>query len=162
MVLPIKLKDFLKTKIQIIHEPDDRLRRVSDKLPVTQFKYLPKLQKIMLKLMSSAQGIGLAAPQIGLNYRVILVLRITNPENPPLPLLLVNPQIIDKEGQACIEEGCLSIPGQRVAVNRAEQIKVQYYNLQGQLRSELFTGITAICIQHEIDHLDGILMTDYL
>lgn len=156
----MKLKDFLSQKIEIIFEPDERLRKVSPLYEEWDLKNLKQLKDKMYELMTSAQGIGLAAPQIGLNLRILLMLEIK--ENSRIPILVVNPQVLEKQDEACIEEGCLSIKDKRVFVKRAAKVKVKYFNENQQEQIRFFEGINAICIQHEIDHLDGILMTDYL
>lgn len=155
-----QLKDFFKNPIQIIQEPDPRLRIKSSRVLFEPIADLIKLKQLMLFLMTQDRGIGLAAPQIGLNLRIILILHIQG--DLKTPLFMINPEIISKSGSTCIEEGCLSIKGQKVEVPRAEQVVVKYQDEHSQNHQITLNDINAICVQHEIDHLDGILMTDYL
>lgn len=129
---------------------------------------IKSLVENMKETMFSAGGIGLAAPQIGISKKIITVLLSSGQT-----LCLINPKIMPPsflskiwinllgEKKIMIEEGCLSISNKTVAVPRQASIKVQFQDLTGKYFTKKFTGIDSICIQHEIDHLNGILMTDY-
>lgn len=163
----ISLRAFLSNPLKIIQEPDPRLRVKSQPLTATNSD-LTYLKSVMYSLMKDAGGIGLAAPQIGLNYRAIIISvpqkdnqQIRN-KNIRLTRFMVNPVIKEKLGMCAIEEACLSVPDKEVEINRAETILVQYVDELNQPQEETFSGLEAICIQHEIDHLEGILISDYL
>jgi peptide deformylase len=113
----------------------------------------------MLETMYVAPGIGLAATQVDVHKR-ILVLDVS--EDRDEPYCLINPELLSQEGSASYEEGCLSVPGVFEAVDRAERIRVRAQDQQGELQEFDADGLLAICIQHEIDHLDGKLFVDYL
>jgi len=115
----------------------------------------------MLQAMYAEGGVGLAAPQVGISKR-ILVLDGT-PVDPAIrPMVLINPEISDRRGEEIGEEGCLSLPGIEVEVKRAERIHVKAKNLKGEVLDFEAKGFFARIIQHETDHLDGILILDYL
>ena len=142
----------------ILHYPDPRLRgraqtveRVDDAVR--------RLVDDMLETMYAAPGIGLAAIQVNIPKRVIT---IDISEHGDQPLCLINPEILDKAGVAVTEEGCLSVPGYFEEVERAEHIRVRYLNRDGNPIETETEGLLAICIQHEIDHLNGKLFVDYL
>ena len=109
--------------------------------------------------MYDAPGIGLAATQVDVHKRLIV---IDISENKDQPLVLINPEIIEKDGVEVMEEGCLSVPGIYAKVERAEAITVRALDRDGQAFEMDADGLLAVCIQHEIDHLDGILFTDRL
>jgi len=142
----------------ILHHPDPRLRKRAQ--PVTRFDdTLSVLIDDMFETMYAAPGIGLAATQIDVHQR-LFVLDVSAEKNAPLHL--VNPSIIKTEGRFESEEGCLSVPGILETVCRAEKIEVRAYdrkNTKFELDAE---GLLAVCIQHEIDHLNGKLFVDYL
>ena len=115
----------------------------------------------MLAAMYAAPGIGLAAPQIGQGLRLAVV--DLQPDDKPAPLHLINPEIIGlSEEMALREEGCLSLPGQYADVTRPARVKVRYLDLEGSKREIEADGLLSACLQHEIDHLDGVLFVDYL
>lgn len=115
----------------------------------------------MLATMYAAPGIGLAAPQIGQGLRLAVV--DLQPDDKPAPLHLINPEIIGLSKETSLrEEGCLSLPGQYADVTRPAQVKVRYLDLEGTRREIEADGLLAACLQHEIDHLDGVLFVDYL
>ena len=115
----------------------------------------------MLAAMYAAPGIGLAAPQIGKGLRLAVI--DLQPDDKPAPMHLINPEIIGlSEEMALREEGCLSLPGQYADVTRPAQVKVRYLDLDGTRREIEADGLLAACLQHEIDHLDGVLFVDYL
>lgn len=140
--------------------PEPVLLRVAE--PVTQFDdALRRLLKDMAETMYSAPGVGLAAPQVGVSLRAIVVDASPRDESAHL-LKLVNPQIVFAEGKSVCEEGCLSVPGYAADVVRAAKIRVEAYDEYGApvtIETETFS---ATVIQHEIDHLNGILFIDHL
>lgn len=144
--------------MDILHYPDPRLRTRA--APVAQVDdRLRQLAADMLETMYHAPGIGLAATQVNVHERVIVV--DVSPQHNE-PRCYVNPEIIAKEGEEEMEEGCLSVPGVFDIVRRAEKIRVRALGLNGQSSEFDADGLLAVCIQHEIDHLDGKLFVDYL
>ena len=116
----------------------------------------------MLATMYKAPGIGLAAPQVGEGLRLV-VIDIAREGEPPGPMVLVNPEIVAaSEERAVREEGCLSIPGQYADVERPARVKVRWRELDGTRREMEADDLLATCLQHEIDHLDGVMFTDRL
>jgi peptide deformylase len=146
------------TKLMILEFPDPRLRKKA--LPVEAVDdALRTLIDDMFETMYEAPGIGLAATQVDVHQR-LLVADVSSDRS--APHVLVNPVILEKDGIAVTEEGCLSVPGYYEEVERANHIRVSFLDRDGQ-QSELETeGLLAVCIQHEIDHLDGKLFVDYL
>lgn len=155
-------------KLEILTYPDKRLAKVSE--AVTEFG--PKLQKIcddMLETMYHAPGIGLAAPQVNIHKRLV-VMDIdydSSEDDPPVlsnqnPRIFVNPKIVEKEGEQLFKEGCLSVPGEYEEVQRAARVKVEYQDVNGKPQILEAEGLLAVCIQHELDHLDGRLFIDRL
>ena len=146
---------------QILIEPNKVLREKS--LPVENVdKDLQVLMDDMLETMYAAPGIGLAAIQVGIPKRVI-VLDIEQKEGKKNPLFFVNPEIIKKsEKLSTYEEGCLSVPGQFAEIDRSEACHIKYLDYYGNKKENNMEGMLATCIQHEIDHLEGILFIDYL
>ena len=146
---------------QILTEPNKILREKS----LSVEKVDADLQKIMddmLETMYAAPGIGLAAIQVGVPKRVI-VLDITPKDSPKNPMFLINPEIIEKsKNNSTYEEGCLSVPGQFAEIDRPDRCHIKYLDYQGQSKEIKAEGMLATCIQHEIDHLEGILFIDYL
>jgi peptide deformylase len=145
-------------KLEILEFPDTRLRTVAK--PVERFDDgLRRLVDDMVETMYDAQGIGLAATQVNVHQR-LLVLDVS--ENQDTPRVYVNPEIVASEGTETCEEGCLSVPGIYAEVSRAERITVAARDVDGEPFREELGGLHAICIQHEIDHLEGKLFVDYL
>ena len=146
---------------QILTEPNRILRQKS--MPVEKVdKDLQKLMNDMLETMYAAPGIGLAAIQIGIPKRVI-VLDIAKKDVPKNPMFFVNPEIVEKsENNSTYEEGCLSVPGQFAEIDRPDRCLVKYLDYNGQPKEINAQGMLATCIQHEMDHLEGILFIDYL
>ena len=146
----------------ILIHPDPRLKKRVD--PVTEItKDLRKAADDMLKTMYDAPGIGLAAPQIGLMTRIIVMDCVKDPEAAPRPMILVNPEVTwVSEALNVYEEGCLSIPDQYAEVTRPAEARVRWMDIDGGTQEEHFKGLWATCVQHEIDHLDGKLFIDYL
>jgi len=149
------------TQRQILTEPNKILRQKS--LPVENVdKDIQSLMDDMLETMYAAPGIGLAAIQVGIPKRVI-VLDIEQKEGKKNPIFLVNPEIIEKsENNSIYEEGCLSVPGQFAEIERPEKCYIKYLDYYGEKKEIKAEGMLATCIQHEIDHLEGILFIDYL
>ena len=115
----------------------------------------------MLSVMYAAPGIGLAAPQVDVGLRLIVVDLM--PDEKPTPLVLVNPEIIEVSADWSVrEEGCLSLPGQFADVSRPARVRVRYHDLDGARREIAAEDLFAACLQHEIDHLDGVLFVDHL
>ena len=146
---------------QILTEPNEILRKKS--LPVDNVdKDLQILMDDMLDTMYAAPGIGLAAIQVGIPKRVI-VLDIEQKEGEKKPLFFVNPEIIQKsKNLSTYEEGCLSVPGQFAEIDRPDKCHVKYLDYYGEKKEINAEGMLATCIQHEMDHLEGILFIDYL
>ncbi len=144
--------------LQVLRYPDKRLRTIAK--PIEQFT--PEIQQLvadMFETMYSEDGVGLAATQVDQHIRLV-VIDISEERNQPY--VLINPEIIETVG--CMEnpEGCLSVPGQRAMVERAEQVRVKAQNEHGEEFELNAEGLLAICIQHEMDHLVGKLYVDYL
>ena len=146
---------------KILTEPNELLREKS--LVVKEVdENLQKLMDDMLETMYAAPGIGLAAIQIGIPKRVI-VLDIAKKDVPKNPMFFVNPEIVEKsENNSTYEEGCLSEPGQFAEIDRPNRCLVKYLDYNGQSKEINAEGMLATCIQHEMDHLEGILFIDYL
>ena len=145
----------------IITEPDKLLRQVSK--PVSKVgKKEQELMTDMLETMYAANGIGLAAIQVGIPQRII-VMDICKEENKKEPRFFVNPIIKNKDPfKATYEEGCLSVPNQFAEVDRPSKCEVEYLDYNGNKQLLKADGLLATCIQHEMDHLEGILFIDYL
>jgi peptide deformylase len=146
------------TKLVILEYPDNRLRNKA--LPVQKVDAaVRQLMDSMLEAMYAAKGIGLAAIQVNVPLRII-VLDVS--ESRDQPLVFANPEVIEARGKAPGEEGCLSVPGFYEKVNRAQSIVVRALDRDGKPFELQAEGMLAVCIQHEIDHLDGKLFVDYL
>jgi len=144
--------------LDILHFPDPRLRtRAEPVADVTDA--VRQLVDDMFETMYAAPGIGLAATQVNVHQRVVV---IDLSQDQDQPMVFINPEILEKTGVEEMDEGCLSVPGFYERVQRADRVKVRALDRQGQ-RFELDAdGLLAVCIQHEIDHLDGKLFVDYL
>ena len=145
----------------ILTEPNTLLRQVSQ--PVEQVGEPEKeLMNDMLETMYAANGIGLAAIQIGVPKRII-VMDLSKEENKKLPMYFVNPVITKKNNEkTTYEEGCLSVPNQFAEIDRPSKCEVEYLDYNGNKQNLQAESLLATCIQHEIDHLEGILFIDYL
>ena len=145
----------------ILTEPNKKLRQVS--LPVEKVgKEEQDLMNDMLETMYDAKGIGLAAIQIDVPKRII-VLDISKSENEKKPMFFVNPLIINKDlNLTTYEEGCLSVPDQFAEIDRPSKCEVEYLDYNGNKKVLNASGLLATCIQHEVDHLEGILFIDHL
>jgi peptide deformylase len=145
-------------KLTILEFPDPRLRKKA--VPVDAVDdALRALVDDMFETMYAAPGIGLAATQVDVHRR-LLVADVSADKNEPH--VFINPEILEKDGVTVTEEGCLSVPGYFEEVKRAEHIRVRYLDREGHECEGEFEGLLAVCVQHEIDHLDGKLFVDYL
>ena len=149
----------MTTRPILIH-PDPRLKKVCE--PVAEITAeLRQLAVDMLETMYDAPGVGLAAPQVGVLKRLIVMDCIK--DGPAEPMALFNPVVIwASEDVSTYEEGCLSIPEQYADVRRPTEVTVRWTDLQGAAQERQFAGLWSTCVQHEIDHLDGKLFIDYL
>jgi len=149
-------------KRPILIHPDPRLKKTAPQLPDLSDD-LRRLADDMLETMYAAPGIGLAAPQVGVDTRLI-VLDCVKEEGAALrPLAMFNPEVVAKSDEiSTYEEGCLSIPDQYADVERPAEVTVRWIDRNGAEQQEDFDGLWATCVQHEIDHLNGILFIDYL
>ncbi|WGW04957.1 peptide deformylase [Tropicibacter oceani] len=149
-------------KRPILIHPDPRLKKVC--APVSDLSDdLRVLAEDMLETMYDAPGIGLAAPQIGVLDRLIVLDCVKAEGEAPRPLVMFNPRILASSDEKNVyEEGCLSIPDQYADVERPKVVDVEWIDRDGNLQTETFDGLWATCVQHEIDHLDGKLFIDYL
>ena len=146
---------------KILTEPDPFLRQKSLDVEAVNDE-IRSLMNDMLETMYNAPGIGLAAIQVGVPKNVI-VMDLSRSDEKKNPLYFVNPKIIQNSGNnATYEEGCLSVPGQFAEINRPDKCKVKYLDYNGKEKILEAEGLLATCIQHEIDHLKGILFIDYL
>lgn len=144
--------------LNILQFPDPRLRTIAR--PVEQVDdAIRKFADDMLETMYAAPGIGLAATQVNVDKRII-VLDVS--EDKSQPLHLINPEILELHGVEEMEEGCLSVPGVYETVQRADQVRIRALGLDGEPFEMEANDLLAVCIQHEIDHLDGKLFVDYL
>ena len=148
-------------KTILIH-PDPRLKKLCD--PVADVSDdLRRLADDMLATMYDAPGIGLAAPQVGVTQRLIVLDCVKDKDQAPRPLVMFNPEIVAASDELnTYEEGCLSIPEQFADVTRPAEVEVRWMDRDGNPRQEGFGGLWATCVQHEIDHLEGKLFIDYL
>jgi peptide deformylase len=161
--------------LEILKYPDPRLREISK--PVEQFNAeLKKLAANMMETMYAENGIGLAAPQVGELKRMLVI--DTRPRDTegryeknemteleskiPQPLVIINPEIVKGEGKTTFSEGCLSVPSFFEDVERFKTIELKYQDLDGKIQVIKTDGLLAICIQHEMDHLEGTLFIDHL
>ncbi|MCE2739341.1 MAG: peptide deformylase [Rhodobacter sp.] len=146
----------------ILIHPDPRLKKACEPV-ATVTPDIGKLAEDMLETMYDAPGVGLAAPQVGVMKRVLVMDCIKDPALAPRPMVLINPTVTWlSEDVATYEEGCLSLPDQYAEIERPAEVRVQWTGLDGTPQEEQFSGLWATCVQHEIDHLDGKLFIDYL
>ena len=150
------------TTLPIIIAPDPELKQVSQ--PVARIDGAVRgLMDDMLESMRSANGLGLAAPQIGVLKRVIVVLLAPDGEDEPTPMFFANPEITWASDETYKgEEGCLSLPEHYAEVSRPARVRVRFLDRDGEENELELEGIAAKCVQHEMDHLDGILFVDHL
>lgn len=137
----------LRTKCKPVEAVDDEIRRLVDD---------------MLATMYAAPGVGLAAPQVGVAKRVIVV-DVAGKDEQPQPIALINPEIVWRSEETQVyEEGCLSLPEMYADVERPAHVKVRYLDRDGAGREIEGDGLLAVCLQHEIDHIDGVLFVDHI
>jgi len=146
------------TKLRILEFPDSRLRKKAVPVDLVD-DTLRQLIDDMFETMYEAPGIGLAATQVDVHRR-LLVADVSAEKDEPQ--VLINPEILEKDGSTVTEEGCLSVPGYFEEVERAEHIKVRFLDREGKQQEREFEGLLAVCVQHEMDHLEGKLFVDYL
>ena len=146
----------------ILLHPDPRLKKKCE--PVSEMDDATRaLMQDMLETMYAAPGVGLAAPQIGVMKRILVMDVVKEDEGEPQPYLMANPEVTwASEEVSTYEEGCLSIPDEFADVERPARVKVSYLDSDGQTQELDCDGLLATCVQHEIDHLDGKLFIDYL
>ena len=145
--------------LEILEFPDPRLRTVAK--PVSEVTAATrKLVEDMLETMYHAPGVGLAATQVNVHQRVIV---IDVSENKDQPLVFINPEITVLDGPLCpYDEGCLSVPDQYAEVDRPDRIRARWLDENGVAHDEEIDGMLAVCLQHEMDHLEGVLFIDHL
>lgn len=147
------------TVMPIVQVPDPLLSQVAGEVKVFD-DALVTLSKDMLATMYGAKGRGLAAPQVGVLFRVF-VMDATWKTDEPSPTVFVNPEIVEASVEtATLDEGCLSIPGDLIPVTRPARVSLRWRDVDGAFLEAAFDGFEAACVQHEIDHLNGILITD--
>ena len=148
-------------QLPIITAPDPRLKIKARPVPAVDDK-IRRLMDDMLDTMYGAIGIGLAAPQVGQSSRVI-VLDVAREGEKPQPLQVANPEILWRSPELTTgNEGCLSLPEHYAEVTRPAKIRVRYLDYQNEIREIEASGLLAMCLQHEIDHLDGVLFVDHI
>lgn len=148
----------MQSKLEILRFPDPRLRTKAKPVAAVD-EAIRRLSQEMLETMYAAPGIGLAATQVNVHKRVIVV-DVT--EDRSDPLVLINPEILETRGEETMDEGCLSVPGFYESVTRSEWVRVRALDMEGNPFELEADGLKAVCIQHEIDHLEGKLFVDYL
>jgi len=144
--------------LTVLHYPDPRLRKIAESVHHID-NVIRQLVDDMFETMYQAPGIGLAATQVDVHKRIIT---IDISEDKSQPLCLINPEIINADGVEKMEEGCLSVPGIYEPVERADTITVKALNQEGKTYELKANGLLSVCIQHEMDHLQGKLFVDYL
>ncbi|CUH39230.1 Peptide deformylase [Jannaschia seosinensis] len=149
-------------KRNILIHPDPRLKKVA--APVSDLSdELRTLASDMLETMYDAPGIGLAAPQVGVAARLIVLDCMKEEDEAPRPLIMFNPEVVAASDEnSTYEEGCLSIPDQFAEVTRPAEVTVRWLDETGTERTEDMSGLWATCVQHEIDHLQGVLFIDHI
>ena len=150
--------DTAMATLNILEYPDPRLRTTAVSVKEVDAS-IRRLVDDMLETMYAAPGVGLAATQVNVHLRV-LVIDIS--ENQQQGLALINPEIIERRGEGLLEEGCLSVPGIYEKVKRADHIRIRAVDRTGKIFEMDADGLLAVCIQHEMDHLEGKLFVDYL
>ena len=146
--------------LEILHYPNPVLKEKSQTIQKIDVS-IRKLVQDLAETMYSAPGVGLAANQVGCPLR-LAVIDVTPHDQPKKLLVLINPEIVTREGEQECEEGCLSVPGVYDVVKRAEKVKVRALDGAGQPYELVAEGLLAVCIQHEMDHLEGKVFVEYL
>ena len=144
--------------LPILRFPDPRLKKVAAPVKIID-ESIKRLARDMVETMYEAPGIGLAATQVDVHLRVVV---IDISETRDQLLVLINPEVVESDGSQVCEEGCLSVPGIYDKVERAENVIVRYLDLEGVERKIDADGLLAVCLQHEIDHLDGKVFVEHL
>ena len=150
--------------LKILTFPDPFLKKIAESVTVFDDQ-LKDLIRDMAETMYDEPGIGLAATQVGENKRLFVMdvyYDKEDPESKKQPVAVINPEIIEKSGESCIEEGCLSVPDFRADVKRSAELVLRFQDLQEETHEIQAEGLLAICIQHEFDHLNGKLFIDHL
>ncbi len=145
-------------QLNILHYPDPRLRKHAQPVETVDDQ-VRNLVSDMLETMYAAPGIGLAATQVNVQKRIV-VMDVSEDKNQPM--IFINPTLLEREGESEMDEGCLSVPGFYEMVHRAARVRVSALDQNGEPFELEASGLLAVCIQHEIDHLDGKLFVDYL
>ena len=145
--------------LKLLYYPDPRLRRIADPVSKVGAEFRDELPR-MFGIMYKARGIGLAGPQVALSQRFIIANLPGDPEKKDGEQVFINPEIVERSGERREEEGCLSLPGLYAMITRADQVEVRYEDLEGKKVQRVAEGLEAKLFQHEIDHLDGILILD--
>jgi len=146
-------------KLKLVYYPDPILRKPS--APIKEVtKELREAVPQMFEIMYLNRGIGLAGPQAGLPHRLVVANILGDPKKPEEEKVFVNPEILDRGGVMAEEEGCLSLPGLAAKIRRSAWVKVRYRDLDGQSWEIQVDGLWAKLFQHEVDHIDGLLMVD--
>ena len=145
--------------IELVYYPDPRLREISSPISGIDDELREQIP-MMFEVMYRARGIGLAGPQVGLSRRIIVANLTADPERKDQEQVFVNPEILDRSGELKEEEGCLSLPGMGVVVPRAEKMEVRYLDAEGEEVRRSTQDLESRLFQHEIDHLDGVLIVD--
>lgn len=145
--------------MKVLRYPDDLLKTKCEEIKVFD-RMVEYWSDEMIKTMLANGGIGLAANQVGLNARMFVMIPILSNVSKGLPMTLINPEIVHQEGNANMPEGCLSAPGRVATLPRANKVRVKFQNLLGMEVEREFEGINAVCVQHEIDHLNGIFFLE--
>ena len=148
------------TVLDIVTYPDERLRTKAEPVAVVDNE-IQRLVDDMAESMYSAPGIGLAGNQVGVLKRVAVV-DVAYTEGNPSLIVLINPEIVDREGEIVWQEGCLSFPDVHEDVVRAERVRVRAHNRDGKAFELEAGGLMGVALQHEIDHLDGVVFTDHM
>ncbi|MEE2695147.1 MAG: peptide deformylase [Pseudomonadota bacterium] len=147
--------------LKILTIPDPRLKNKSKEVDFFDKKLQETVGNMLDTLYSSENGIGLAAPQVGINKRIVVI--DLQEDGKKSPITFINPEVLhSSKDKATNEEGCLSIPGYYAEVERPKTVDVEWSDLKGGKIKKRMTGLLSVCIQHEIDHLNGILFIDHL
>ncbi len=145
--------------MELLYYPDPRLREPARPVEALDEDLLAALPR-MFEIMYRSRGIGLAGPQVGLGRRIVVANLVSDPEKGDGERVYVNPEILERSGEKREEEGCLSLPGVYPVILRAERVVVRYRDLEGNEVRREAQGLEAKLFQHEVDHLDGILLVD--
>jgi peptide deformylase len=159
----------MTTILPVAQRGEDILKLKAAPVATSEFnsEWLQQLASAMYATMSERSGVGIAAPQVYISKRVIIVASRRNPRYPDAPemdaVVMVNPEILEFSEETCLgEEGCLSVPNERGQVERAQFVKVRYQTLQGEIVETSYEGFPGRIVQHEVDHLDGVLFVERL